>query len=201
MNLDEAIRHLRKDPNIGQLLDAVAVIDFSPTQTIYIDLLKSIISQQLNVKVAAVIQHRFLLLFPDQNPHPGLIMSLDRETLRSVGLSNQKAQYICNVAQFASLNDFDTIDWHKMSDDDIIQFLCQIKGVGKWTVQMLLMFSLGRPDVFPLDDLGIQQGMIKLFELKETGKQLKNKMIELAEPWSPWRSVAARCVWRWKDTA
>ena len=201
MNLNEAISHLRKEPNIGQVLDAVAVIDFSPTQTIYIDLLASIISQQLNVKVAVVVQNRFLLLFPDRHPHPRFILSLDRDVLRSVGLSNQKAQYICNVAQFALLHDFDAIDWQAMSDDDIVQFLCQIKGVGKWTVQMLLMFSLCRPDVFPVDDLGIQQGMIKLFQLKETGKQLKNKMIELAEPWRPWRSVAARYVWRWKDTA
>ena len=85
-------------------------------------------------------------------------------------------------------------------DDEIIQFLSQIKGVGKWTVQMLLMFTLGRPDVLPLDDLGIQQGMVKIFGLQETGKDLKNKMVECAEPWRPWRTIACRYVWRWKDT-
>lgn len=87
-----------------------------------------------------------------------------------------------------------------MSDEEIIEFLSQIKGVGKWTVQMLLMFTLGRPDVFPVDDLGIQQAMIRLYQLNETGKDLKKKMQEIAEPWQPFRTVACRYLWRWKDT-
>ena len=88
-----------------------------------------------------------------------------------------------------------------MHDDEILSFLIQIKGVGKWTVQMLLMFSLGRPDIFPVDDLGIQQGMQRLFNIEEQNPRLlKIRMTELAEPWRPWRTVACRYLWRWKDS-
>jgi DNA-3-methyladenine glycosylase II len=201
MNLTAAMAHLHKEPNISRVLHSIEMPDFTPSQRIYFDLLDSIVSQQLSVKVASVIFNRFLSLFPDNYPHPNLLVSLEIESLRSVGLSYQKAGYLQNVAQFALQHDLENKDWHSMSDDEIIQFLSQIKGVGKWTVQMLLMFTIGRPDVFPVDDLGIQQGMAKIFGLQETGKELKNKMIELAEPWRPWRTVACRFVWRWKDTA
>ncbi len=201
MNITAAMTHLKMEPNINRVLESIKIPDFVPSQRIYFDLLESIVSQQLSVKVADVIFQRFLSLFPDNQPHPELLLSLTTDRLRSVGLSFQKAGYLQNVAQFAISNDLENKDWESMSDDEIIQFLSQIKGVGKWTVQMLLMFSIGRPDVFPVDDLGIQQGMVKIFGLQETGKELKNKMIELAEPWRPWRTVACRFVWRWKDTA
>ena len=201
MDLVSAMAHLHNEPNISRIIQAIEMPSFTPTQKIYFDLLESIVSQQLNVKVATVIFNRFLALFPDNYPHQELVASIEFDRLKSVGLSAQKASYLQNVAQFAMQHDLENKAWHTMSDDDIIQFLSQIKGVGKWTVQMLLMFSLGRPDVFPIDDLGIQQGMVKIFGLKETGKDLKNKMLECSEPWRPWRTVACRYVWRWKDTA
>lgn len=201
MNLTDAIAHLQKEPNIGRVIQSIEMPDFTPSNRVYFDLLESIVSQQLSVKVATVIFNRFLSLFPDNYPHPELVTSIEFERLRGVGLSNQKAGYLQNVAQFAQIHDLENKAWHTMSDDEIIQFLTQIKGVGKWTVQMLLMFTLGRPDILPVDDLGIQQGMAKLFGLQETGNVLKNKMTELAEPWRPWRTVACRYVWRWKDTA
>ena len=86
-----------------------------------------------------------------------------------------------------------------MSDDDIIHELTQIKGVGKWTVQMILMFRLNRLDVFPIDDLGIRQGMVKMYELEETGKDLIKKLHEIAENWRPYRTIACRYVWKYKD--
>jgi DNA-3-methyladenine glycosylase II len=91
------------------------------------------------------------------------------------------------------------MDWSGMSEEDIIAFLTQIKGVGKWTVEMLLMFSLGRTDILPVDDLGIQQGIKRLYALEETGKELKKRMIEIAEPWRPYRTYACRYLWRFKD--
>ena len=200
MNLTEALTHLHKEPNISRVLQSIELPDVNPSNKIYFNLLESIVSQQLSVKVSDIIFKRFLLLFPDNYPHPELLVSIEIDRLRSVGLSNQKAGYLQNVAQFSLLHDLENKAWDTMSDDDIIQFLIQIKGVGKWTVQMLLMFTLARPDVFPIDDLGIQQGMSKIFGLQETGKELKNKMIELAEPWRPWRTLACRYVWRWKDT-
>lgn len=175
-------------------------LDFTASGKIYYDLLSSIVSQQLSVKAASTIFNRFLTLFPDNYPHPELLSQLDTPTLRSVGLSNQKAAYIQNVALFAKQYDLENHAWDRMSDEAVIEFLTQIKGVGTWTVQMLLMFSLGRPDVLPIDDLGIQQGMAKLYAIESNGKELKKQMTLLAESWRPWRTVACRYIWRWKDS-
>jgi len=201
MNPHDAIAHLQKEATIKPLLEQIIMPDFTPSGRIYYDLLESIVSQQLSVKVADVIFKRFLNLFPDNYPHPNLVIAIEFDKLRSVGLSGQKAGYLQNVAQFAIDNDLEKIDWAALSDEEIISFLTQIKGVGKWTVQMLLMFTLARPDIFPIDDLGIQQGMQRLFKIEEQNPRLlKIKMIELAEPWRPWRTVACRYLWRWKDS-
>ncbi len=159
----------------------------------------SIVSQQLSTKVADVIFDRFINLFPDGHPDPKALLGLDDQVLRSVGLSFQKAGYLKNVAQFSLENDLVGHDWSAMTDEEIIQFLTRIKGVGRWTVEMILMFTIGRPDVLPVDDLGIQQGFQKLYGLSETGRDLKKRMVELAEPWRPHRTVGCRLLWRWKD--
>jgi DNA-3-methyladenine glycosylase II len=200
MNSQEAIEHLRQDARIGPLISQIEMPDFTPSGRIYFDLLESIISQQLSIKVADVIFHRFLALFPDNYPNPAQVVDLSVEKLRSVGLSNQKAGYLQNVARFAIENDLESIEWHNKSDSEIIDHLTQIKGVGTWTAQMLLMFTLGRPDVFPVDDLGIQQSMKRLFKIEEQNPRLlKKQMADLAEPWRPYRTIACRYLWRWKD--
>ncbi len=200
MNSQAAIAHLQQEATIQPLLANIEMPDFTPSGRIYYDLLESIVSQQLSVKVASVIFNRFLFLFPDNYPHPDHVVAIEFDRLRSVGLSGQKAGYLQNVAQFALENDLEKIDWASMSDEEIISFLTTIKGVGKWTVQMLLMFTLARPDIFPVDDLGIQQGMQRLFKIEEQNPRLlKIRMTELAEPWRPWRTVACRYLWRWKD--
>jgi DNA-3-methyladenine glycosylase II len=201
MNLHVALAHLEQDKKLRPLLAQIEMPNFTPSGRLYYDLLASIVSQQLSVKVADVIFKRFLALFPENYPYPNLVVSTDFDQLKAVGLSGQKASYLQNVAQFAIKNNIDAIDWSSMSDEEIITFLTQIKGVGKWTVQMLLMFSLARPDIFPSDDLGIQQAMQRLFEIEDKNpKTLKLRIIELAEPWRPWRTVACRYLWRWKDT-
>jgi DNA-3-methyladenine glycosylase II len=201
MNPQDAIAHLKKDEAFLPLINQIVMPDFEPSGRVYYDLLESIVSQQLSVKVADVIFKRFLSLFPDNYPHPELVIALEPMQLRSVGLSGQKAGYMQNVARFAIENDLEQIDWAKMSDEEIIAFLTQIKGVGKWTVQMLLMFTLARTDIFPVDDLGIQQAMQRLFKIEaENTRLLKIQMLELSEPWRPWRTVACRYLWRWKDS-
>lgn len=200
MNHEAAIAHLQKDPNISPLLAQIEMPDFRPSGKVYYDLLESIVSQQLSVKVADVIFKRFLALFPDSYPHPEQLLAIEFEKLRSVGLSNQKASYLQNTAQFSIENNLEKIDWAAKGDEEILAFLTKIKGVGKWTVEMLLMFTLSRPDIFPVDDLGIQQAMQRLFKIEEENPRLlKIKMTELAEPWRPWRTVACRYLWRWKD--
>jgi DNA-3-methyladenine glycosylase II len=199
MDFELARLHLEKDERFLPVLQQVTLPATTPSGSVYYDLLESIVSQQLSVKVADIIFQRFLSLFPDQYPHPQQVIDMNFESLRSIGLSNQKAGYIQNVAHFAIQNNLEAIEWSNLTDDEIQNFLTRIKGVGKWTVEMLLMFSLGRPDIFPIDDLGIQQAMIRLFHIEEKGKSLKTKMIELAEPWRPYRTVACRYLWRWKD--
>ena len=197
-----AQKHLRVDTQLNKLIDAIPMDAPHPNTSsdVYLVLMDSIVSQQLSVKAANTIFNRFCDLFPDRYPKPELVLALDNEVMRSVGLSYQKAGYIKNVATFALENDFLTKDWSVMSDDDIVEYLVSIKGVGKWTVQMLLMFSLGRTDIFPIDDLGIQNGMIKLYNISETGKALKQKMVEFAAPWSPYRTFACRYIWKYKDS-
>ena len=201
MNSESAIVYLRQLDKIGALIDTISVPDFTPSRKVYYDLLDSIVSQQLSVKAAATIFNRFCALFPDNYPHPELLSAIESDRLRSAGLSFQKASYLQNVAAFSLLHDLENHQWDTMPDEEIIDFLTRIKGVGKWTVQMILMFSIGRPDVFPVDDLGIQQAMIRLYALEEKDKKLKQKMIELAEPWRPFRTIASRYLWRWKDSA
>lgn len=202
MNLviEDAVAHLSKQKSLSDLIDLIELPTHQPSGRVYYDLLESIVSQQLSVKVADVIFRRFLGLFPDGYPHPDYLLSASIDNLRSVGLSAQKAQYLRNVAQFTLQQELEQQAWGSMTDEEIIQYLSQIKGVGVWTAQMLLMFTLGRPDVFPIDDLGIQQGMIRLYRLEDTGKSLKKKMLELAEPWRPYRTIACRYLWKYKDT-
>lgn len=199
MDVSAAKDHLRRDPRLLPLVEQVHLPERTEFRGLYIDLLDSIVSQQLSGKVATVIFNRFLNLFPNREPHAELLAALDLPALRTVGLSQQKASYLINVAQFALQNDLENHPWHDMSDDEIVAFLTQIKGVGRWTVEMLLMFSLQRPDIFPIDDLGIRQAMILLFNFEETGKALKDRMIACAEPWRPFRTLASRYLWRFKD--
>jgi DNA-3-methyladenine glycosylase II len=185
---------------LKRLVDAIPFRELAiNSQGVYLDLLGSIISQQLSTKVAAVIERRFLALFPDDMPYPQLLIEKDIATLRSAGLSQQKAAYLQNVAIFFQQENLLEKDWRDMDNDEIIRYLTQIKGVGKWTVEMILMFSLSRPDVLPLDDLGIRQGIANLYGVTETGKPMLQQMTDIAAAWQPYRSYACLYLWRYKD--
>ncbi len=197
---NDITRHLSKDPILGKLVGKIPFRELSVnSQGVYLDLLGSIISQQLSTKVANVISGRFMALFPDRQPHPQLLLTTDIDTLRTAGLSRQKATYLQNVAAFFQQEDLLEKDWSGMDNDEIIRYLTQIKGVGKWTVEMILMFSLGRPDVLPLDDLGIRMAIAGLYDVAETGKVMHQRMVEIAAAWQPYRSYACLYLWRHKD--
>lgn len=196
----EILNHLANDARLATILPLISLPEIETHNDIYADLLGSIISQQLSVKAAATIESRFLNLFPNQKPLPDLVLATEHDVLRGVGLSNQKASYMKNIAAYWIDNQLNTKDWLSMSDDDIIATLTPIKGVGKWTVQMILMFRLNRLDVFPIDDLGIRQGMVKIYGIEETSKDLLKRLHEISDQWRPYRSVACRYVWKWKDT-
>lgn len=167
----------------------------TPDVNIYRNLMKSIVSQQLSTKVAVIIWQRFLDLFPSQDPHPEAVLNLSMAQLRGVGLSGSKSNYIQNVAQFANENDMSFEKLMLLKDEEIIAMLSEIKGVGKWTVQMILMFPLDRQDVFPVDDLGIQTKMKYWYGLKSEKKELKSDMERISKKWSPYRSLACKYLW------
>ncbi len=169
-------------------------------QNIPLRLMDSIMSQQLHTKVAKIIYHRFLDLYHGYEPEPQEVLATQPETLRAIGLSNAKVKYVQNVAAFCIEHGVTDTMLLAMSNDEIIDFLTAIKGVGRWTVEMLLMFTLGREDVFPVADLGIQNAMKKLYGLEALDKkQMLVKMEKLSQKWKPYRTYASLHLWRWKD--
>jgi DNA-3-methyladenine glycosylase II len=194
------LQKLSEDPRLATILPLVTLPILETSNDIYIALLEAVVSQQLSVKAADTIFKRFLNLFEGQNPTPERILTQSVENLRSCGLSGQKASYIQNIATFWQRPDIQNRDWLSIDNDLIINELTTIKGVGKWTVEMILMFKLGRLDVFPDADLGIQQAMIRLYGLESKGKELKRQLYEISEYWRPYRSIASRYLWRWKDS-
>jgi len=157
-------------------------------------------SQQLSTKVARVIYNRFIELYNGKEPTPQQIVATPFNKLRAIGLSNAKTQYVLNVAQFAIDHQLTDTKLKKMSDEEIIELLTEIKGVGRWTVEMLLMFTLGREDLFSADDYGVQTAMKKLYKLDDTNKkEFKQKLLKISEKWAPYRTYACLYLWKWKD--
>jgi len=196
----EHIEHFqKKDKRLAKIISE-PVSELRKRKNIMLTLIGSIMSQQLSTKVAAVIHKRFLALYDDKEPAPQQVLNTPLTTLRSIGLSNAKASYVHNVAQFFVENDITDKKLKRMSNEEIIELLTQIKGVGQWTVEMLLMFTLGREDVFAIDDWGLRQSMIKLYKLDETDKKLlREKLIKISLKWSPYRTYACIYLWQWKD--
>jgi DNA-3-methyladenine glycosylase II len=190
-------QHLNRDKRLAELIKTIELPQSNPDGDVYFALTRSIVSQQLSTKAAATIYGRFLDLFDNRYPDIETVLNFSIEELRAVGLSRQKASYIQNVATFFQRKA--AVDWSKLSDDEIIDQLTEIKGVGKWTVEMILMFTLERLDVLPLGDLAIRNRMIQLYEVTITGRALKPELTEIAESWRPYRSVACRYLWAWGD--
>lgn len=196
----EHLALLNNDEKLKTIIDLQTPYVLIARKNIYLHLCSSIMSQQLSVKVAAVIYERFLSLYKNKKPSLKQIIDTPFDTLRSVGLSNAKTQYVKNVCVFFLTEKITDAKLQKMSNESLIKYLSQIKGVGQWTVEMILMFTLGREDVFAVDDLGIQQSITKLYQLDASDKKaLKIKMMELSANWSPYRTYACRYLWGWKD--
>jgi DNA-3-methyladenine glycosylase II len=190
-------QHLKKDKKFAPLL-AEANHTIKKRKNTPVRLMASIISQQLSTKVAAIIFSRFLALFDGKEPSCEQVLKCTN--LRSIGLSQSKVHYIQNVAEFFIANQITDKQLYAMDPDAIIDLLTQIKGVGKWTVQMLMLFSLGQEDVFAVDDLGIQQAMTRLYKIKfETKKELHTKMLAISSKYTPYSSYACLHLWQWKD--
>jgi DNA-3-methyladenine glycosylase II len=199
LSIQKAVTALRKlDPEMAPLLDAFQMEDLQPETDFYRSLTRAIIYQQLSGKAAKTISDRFVALYKEKKyPSPKDVLKTDHEILRSVGLSNAKAKYIKNISQAFLDGSVDHQNLGSLSDDDIMNQLVSIKGVGPWTAQMFLMFTLNRPDIFPTGDLGVQKGFKQYFKLKELPSP--KIMEKRSQKWKPHRTVASLFFWKVVD--
>jgi DNA-3-methyladenine glycosylase II len=192
-------KHLSKDEKLKKLIEQHGPFELRKQKKLWLYLCFSIMSQQLSTKVARVIKQRFLNLYKEE-PTPQQVVDTPFEKLRAIGLSNAKVNYVQNVANFEIEKGMDHKKLAKMSNEEVIEYLTEIKGVGRWTVEMLLMFALCREDLFAIDDLGLQQAVIGLYDLKHRKKKIMHaKILKIAEQWAPYRTYACLYLWRWKD--
>lgn len=201
-SIDKAREHLiAHDPILGKVISNGPKPTFSPHSNYYQSLVESIVSQQLSVKAAATILKRFKALFTSDFPNPAEILDEDIETFRSVGLSRQKATYIRDLAQkvLDGTVKFDHLD--SLDNQEVIDELVQIKGVGVWTIHMFLMFCMGRLDVLPTGDLGIKNGMQKLYTLQDKPTPEQMEAIAKQNNWQPYQTIASWYVWHSLDNA
>jgi DNA-3-methyladenine glycosylase II len=196
---DAARKHLLlADPVMRDIVKSVGPLEIEVRGKPYEALLRSVLYQQLAGPAAAAIERRFLTLFDGRIPAPAQLAVVTDETLRTAGVSRQKASYFRSIGQHFS-DDGALADrtLRRASDDDVIEAVTQIRGVGRWTADMLLMFCLGRPDVLPVGDLGIQNGVKLAYGLDAMPRP--PQMTEIAEPWRPYRSAASWYLWRRVD--
>jgi DNA-3-methyladenine glycosylase II len=192
--------HLRAaSPALRRVIDHVGACTLAPRKDYFVVLCKAIFTQQISTAVAAVLFARFRKLFPNQRPTPRLVLDAingdgDGEVLRRCGLSRQKRRYVRDLAEHFASSQIPTRRLGAMGDQEVIDALVKVKGIGRWTAEMFLIFTLNRPDVLPVDDLGLRKGMQRLFGLREVPDA--KTMTKLAEPWRPYRSIATWYVWR-----
>ena len=199
MNHNIALRHLsHADKRMEKLIDKFGPPNFNLMNNYYESLIRSIVYQQLSGKAASIIYERFLDLFVfDIYPKPKDILAVSIETLRSSGLSYQKVNYIRDLSEKWQDGTMNLTDIDSMTDEEISSELIKVKGIGQWTADMFLMFTLGRPDVFPFGDLGIQKGVMILTNMNRlpTQKEMERK----TKKWQPYRTVAAWYLWKLVD--
>ena len=195
----EHVIHLKKDKKLAQLV-VEPYHTLGLHKNIPLRLIASIMSQQLSTKVADVIYRRFLDIYKGKEPTPKQVLNTPVEILRAIGLSNAKVSYVHNVARFCIEHKITDTKLLALSNEEVIELLTQIKGVGKWTVEMLLMFTLGREDLYAIDDWGLQSAVVKLYKLKiENKKELREKILKISAKWSPYRTYACLYLWKWRD--
>lgn len=180
-----------KDVLLKSLIEEFEEPRLSSRGDLFATLIKSIVGQQISVIAASAVWSRLFDLVGEVNPES--ILAKTHEELRQVGLSNRKVEYIVGIAE-AWTEGLGEIDWEQMSDEEVVQELVKLRGVGRWTVQMLLIFALLRQDVFPIDDIGLIRGMEKLYN---SGNPLEtSELYEISEKWIPYRTMGVWYIWR-----
>jgi DNA-3-methyladenine glycosylase II len=193
--IEQALRHLRRqDPVMRKVIRKAGPFTMRPNRNRFRSLVFSILGQQISGKAAASIRARLVNHLKPEQISPQTISLLTPETLRSLGVSNQKSGYLIDLANRVLSGDIRLSRMSRMTDEEVIETLIQVKGIGVWTAQMFLIFSLGRPDVFPHDDLGVRVAIRDLYGLAELpSKEISHK---IAAPWRPYASVASWYCWR-----
>ena len=190
-----ALRHLSKvDPVMKAVVKRVGSCTLAPRGDPFISLCHAIFTQQVSTAVATVLFARFRKLFSRSTPTPKGVLRLSDDQMRLAGLSRQKMSYLRDMSERFSRGEIAVRDFPTMSDEEIVQALLPIKGVGRWTAEMFLIFVLNRPDVLPVDDLGVRKGVQILYDLPELPSAAR--VIEVGEKWRPWRTVATWYLWR-----
>jgi DNA-3-methyladenine glycosylase II len=199
-NLQTAARHLAEyDPTLAPIIERAGLAAIAPHTNYYGALVSSIVSQQLSVKAADAIEKRFLALFDGAFPSPEQILSVSVEELRGLGFSGAKARYVHDLAQHIIDGKVTFNRIPAQTNEEIIAELTDVKGIGEWTAHMFLMFCVGRLDVLPVGDLGIKNGIRKLYGLEDI--PTPQQIVELAvrNQWHPYESVASWYVWHSLD--
>jgi DNA-3-methyladenine glycosylase II len=199
-NYRNAIRTLKRvDPVLAKVIDSVGPcrLEVRSEGTHFQALTRSIVYQQLSGKAAATIFGRFNALAPDGAPSPADVLAMTDDRLRAAGLSRQKIAYLRDLASKVDTGALPLEDVGSMTDDDIIEHLVQVKGIGKWTAQMFLMFRLGRQDVLPDLDLGIQNAIRRAYRLRK--RPAPERVRHIGSKWSPHSTVACWYLWRSLD--
>lgn len=199
--LKKALTHLKKDAALAAVIERVGVLPFEPKGIPpYESLVTAVIYQQLSGKAAGTILGRFKALFSDDSfPTPEEILQATDERLRSAGLSRAKATYVKAIAEAEQNGSIPTLkECEALTNEEILESLTAIKGVGRWTAEMFLMFNLGRPDVLPVNDLGVRQGYQIVYKKR---KMPEPKALDrYGKKWKPYRTIAALYLWAVVDS-
>jgi DNA-3-methyladenine glycosylase II len=188
---------MRRDPVLGAAIKQIGPCLMADRQRKdhLSALVGSIVSQQLSTKAASTIFGRFTALFPDHHiPNADAIAALDDQTLRGVGLSGQKVSYLRDLSARIIDGRLNLDELETLPDETVIERLVAVRGFGRWTAEMFLMFRLHRPDILPIDDLGIQNAIQRLYKMRK--RPNPKRMLKLGEAWKPYRSVASWYLWQ-----
>lgn len=193
---DAATEYLRRcgDPVMEELVERVGACTLTPSWDFFPELVDSIVSQQISTRAAASIMNRLKSLFPQNIPQPETLLALSDEELRGAGISPQKLRYLRDLATHVVDGRLNLAALPELPDDEIIRELVAVKGIGRWTAEMFLIFCLGRPDVLPVDDLGFRSAIQKSYKLETMPN--KATIQELAVPWHPYATFATWYLWR-----
>lgn len=187
-----AITHLKSnDPILASVINQITLPEWKAPKNYFNRLIESIISQQLSVKAADTIAARFYILVGEVTPEN--VLALETEKIRSVGISYSKISYIKDLAEKVQSKKINLDTLEQLENDEIINELILVKGIGKWTAEMFLMFTLGRPDVFSYGDLGLKNAIKKLYRLRTHPSE--KRAMQISNSWKPYRTLACRFLW------